>query len=143
VLVLDHWEASFMTCTGPSVHRLNIPASPEETNARDHPYFVLSDRLSLSYISIFSFFSLNFYALRIMLKKQQFCGNQKWFQKKVCIQRGMHTTRMLTLWGHCIHCNSSCHAGKHIVDLLLYSCARHCTVQSRPQKYGLTCRARR
>jgi hypothetical protein len=60
MLVLDHWEASFMTCTWPSVRRLNIPASPEETNARDHPYFVLSDGLSLSYISIFSFFFLEF-----------------------------------------------------------------------------------
>jgi hypothetical protein len=45
-----------MTCTWPSVHRLNIPASPEETNARDHTSFVLSDGLSLSCISIFSFF---------------------------------------------------------------------------------------
>jgi hypothetical protein len=38
------------------------------------------------------FFPLNFYASCIMLKKQKNCGNQKWFQKNVCIQRGMHTT---------------------------------------------------
>jgi hypothetical protein len=53
-------KLSFMTCTWPSVHRLNIPASPEETNARDHTFFVLSVGLSLSCISIFSFFFLEF-----------------------------------------------------------------------------------
>jgi hypothetical protein len=39
---------------------LRFAASPEPTNARDLTYFVLSDGLSLSYISIFSFFSLKF-----------------------------------------------------------------------------------
>ena len=34
----------------------------------------------------FSFFALIFYALRAMLKKQEFCSDQKWLKK-------MHTTR--------------------------------------------------